>query len=92
MRASTSLGQHSLIFLAAQDGTRAMACIFMPFVQLRVMEVISAALTPSGPPICTAMLLRVTMHEYEMTQHCLRVGAHAINVDIVTTGLLHAVS
>ena len=37
-----------------------MACIFMPFVQLRVMDVISAALTPSGPPICASMLLFVS--------------------------------
>ena len=33
--------------------TRAIACIFMPLAQLRVMEVISFALTPSGPPICS---------------------------------------
>ena len=33
--------------------TRAIACIFMPLEQLRVMEVSSFALTPSGPPICS---------------------------------------
>lgn len=38
-----------------------MACIFMPFVQLSVMDVISAALTPSGPPICIAMLSHVRL-------------------------------
>ena len=55
--------------LAAQDGTRAIACIFMPFVQLRVMDVISAALTPSGPPICTSMLYYVTMQGCGKTWH-----------------------
>ena len=42
--------------------TRAMACIFMPFAQLRVIDVISDALTPAGPPICTTIICQPCIH------------------------------
>ena len=42
--------------LPAHFLTRATACIFMPFAQLRVIDVISDALTPAGPPICATSI------------------------------------
>ena len=65
---------------AVHADTRAMACIFMPFVQLSVMEVISAALTPSGPPICTAIHPHVK--ESKMLQ--------LIHIGHASAGLMHA--
>lgn len=48
-----------------------MACIFMPFMQLSVMDVISAALTPSGPPICTSILTHVKFQKAWEGTYCL---------------------
>ena len=47
--------------------TRAIACIFMPLAQPRVMEVISFALTPSGPPICSMATYKSFL---ELPGHC----------------------
>ena len=63
-----------------QTGTRATACTFMPFAQLSVMDVISLALTPSGPPICKT---RSAGHGWEhdtAAHHPVALNCHALSV------------
>ena len=61
--------------------TRGMTCIFMPLSQDIVMERCSAALTPSGPPICSIsaqhlrlVLLRMT-DLWQLLEHALKNGS-----------------